>query len=890
MAIAPQWLARLLLFRPGEGKVLFFLAVIAALAGFGLSVGRASSDALFFKRYGVDHLPQMYAMIALVLIPVSLGYAAFVDRLTPHRMFMHMLVGFGMMVGIAWAIMLGEGGRTGIALYFIAYGVISELLLAHFNLYVVTFFDAQQAKRLLPSVLAISRLGATLGGVFLGVAGSGMGTEQAALVWAFCLFAALALVAWKHRGEPTHCLIKRGRATTPVQMLREGLMFAQHSRLMRITAVGVFLLVLLLSVQEYLVGKIFVEYYPDERKLAAFFGWFSALLNASVLILQLFLSGRLIRRLGLKSMNLIYPISTLLSFGLLTLSAGYLAAVLGRINTAGMLPGVRNTVAGLFYQALPGYMQGRARALTTGLILPLGLLGAALFLWLVPKDAPLEWVAGIGFLFAVALLWVKLKKNEAYGESIVELVGQSVFSQHGSPLEGMGGLDREGAWRLAAQMQGADNQSLLAIYADILEQAAPEYAGAAMLAVYPGLQPKFQDQLLLRLARLQPSGWEAVAWEASLHGDPHLAETTARLLLSTDYPAALGRAEEWLNTACSRLRASAAVGCMHGEMLPLHTQARTVMEVLLASPEPGDYLAALGALAAMPHEDLLPSVLPLLFNKDARARSLALTVWSRCPLDNRDEVVEILGSTMSDPSYRVRVAAIRAAANLPFQGMPLLDWLSLALHDTDYRVRAAGKECASHFMPKYREAWVKALSKRGTDFQLQTVMISELAASDIESMVSILRQVSERHVRHAQGKLVILQNIARAKESSIQEVQFLQQVLREEARLHLDAVLHILGCLDPSRQMGYIRAGLASRDKRLWAQSLESAMQMKKEGRLFRELALLYEAEREGVLLEGEPPGGLSGAPAWLEWCQEHGSDWLAECASNCRSHLRNAS
>jgi ATP/ADP translocase len=317
-----RWLSGFLMLRPGEGRHVAFLALIAALAGFGLAIGRASSDALFFKRYGVDHLPQMYVLIALVLVPASLTYAAFVDRLTTHRMFMHMLVGFGIVMGVSWFGMFSEMGNAGIALYFIAYGVISELLLTHFSVYASSFFDTQQAKRLLPSVMATSRLGATFGGIFLGVVGSGMATEHAALLWMTCLVLALILVGWRHHGEPSHTLIRRGQASSPIQMLREGLMFSRQSALMRVTALGMFLLVLLLSVQEYLVGKIFVRHYPNERELAAFFGWFLAILNASVLVFQLFMSSRLIRRFGLKAMNLVYPVSTLLTFGLLTLSTG----------------------------------------------------------------------------------------------------------------------------------------------------------------------------------------------------------------------------------------------------------------------------------------------------------------------------------------------------------------------------------------------------------------------------------------------------------------------------------------------------------------------------------------------------------------------------------------
>lgn len=880
-------LSRLLMLHQGEGRTMLFLSTIAALAGFGLSIGRVSSDALFFALYGVDHLPLMFALIAIVLIPFSLAYAAFVDRLTPYRMFVHLLLGFGVVVGVSWGVMTTTAGNTGIALYFIAYGVISEMLLTHFTHYVSSFFDAQQGKRLLPSVMAISRLGAILGGVFLGVVGSGMATQHAALVWTLCLAAALALVAWWHRGEPIHCPIKRGYATTPVQMVREGLMFSRQSRLVRITALGIFLLVLLLSVQEYLVGNIFAQHYPDERQLMAFFGWLSAIINTCVLLIQLFLFGRLLRRFGLKTMNLVYPFTTLLSFGLMAISAGYLTAVLGRINTVGVLPGVRNTVAGFFFLALPGYMQGRAHALIAGLVLPLGLLASALFLWLVPQDAPLEWVAGGGFVFAVALFWVKLKKNTAFADSLVELVSQSVFSRDGDTVAELGGLDRAAAFQLADHMRQTDSRSLMLNYAGLLESLAPEHAGAAMLEIYPDLPPRLQDPLLLRIARLAPPGWEGVAWEAAQQGDDHLAETTARLLLAAGFPSATAHTDAWLEATSPRLRSAAALGCLHGDATEFKPKAGKILHELLQSQHQDDRLAALGALAAMPHEDLLPLIRPMLLDENVKVRAFALDIWSGCPHTVVDEALEIIDRAQASPSHLVRTAAIRAAARLPFQDMPVLDWLSHALRDTDYRVRGAGQECAKAFMPQHRDAWVKALEQYGTDFELQSAMIVELVASDIENKPSILNPVSDWHVGNARKKLLIREHLTELGMQDSPELLLLSQVLREEARRHLDIVLHILGCMDQSRQMSYIRAGLASGNRFLWAQAMETAIQHKKEGRLFRELAILYEAERDGADLGGEPPGGKMALTTWLAWCQEYGSEWLAECARYCHGSKR---
>ena len=884
-----HWLGQLLMLRPGEGRVMAFLYGFSLIAGFGLSIGSVSSDALFFKLYGMEYLPHMYALIALFLAPASLAYAAFVDRLTPHRMLVYMMVAICAVVGMSWLVMV-SAGKTGFAVYFVAYGVISELFLTHIYLYVASFFDAQQAKRLLPSAMGVFLGGRILGAAAVGVFGAVMPIEHAALIWTATAVLLVGLLLWRHRGEPARCLIKRGHATSPVLMLREGLMFARSSRLAKITAVGMFLLVMVLSIQEYVAGVIFVKHYTDERELAEFFGWLSAWTSIGVLLTQFLLFGRLSRRFGLKTMNLVFPFTSLLTLGLMAVSPIFIAAVLGRINSRGMLAGVRNNVAGLFYQALPGYMQGRVRALITGLVLPVGLLAAALFLWAVPQDAPLEWIAGGGFVAAALMFWVKLKKNDAYRESLVEMVGDSVFAEDTGTVAELGGLDRETAFKLADQMRRAETLALLDNYADMLELLAKEHAGAAMLDVYPDLPPKLQDPLLSRLARLAPPGWEDVVWQAARNGDNHLLVTTSRLLMAARYPAVTERATEWLESGSARLRASIAAGCLHGDDPSLKARSLHVLQELLESARPQDYLSALGALAPMPHPELMPLVRPMLVYENVKARVLALAIWSRCSLTTADEAIEIIDWALCDPSHKVRTAAVRAAARLASVDMPVLDWLSHAMQDSDYRVRATGRECAKSFIPQTPEAWNEALSRRESDFELQTVLVSELSAFDVEDKVAILRQACGRHLQHARDKLLILQNFARLGEDGEPPLLLLQKVLREESRRHLDLVLHILGCLDQSRQMSLIRAGLASQNRQLWAQAMESALQLRNEGHVFRELAVLFEAEREGVALGGEPPGGRKALNDWLGWCQENGSAWLAECARYCRGNVRFAS
>lgn len=311
-------------------------------------------------------------------------------------------------------------------------------------------------------------------------------------------------------------------------------------------------------------------------------------------------------------------------------------------------------------------------------------------------------------------------------------------------------------------------------------------------------------------------------------------------------------------------------------------KAIQALRELLQSPHPHDYLSALGALAPMPHPDLMPLVRPMLANENLRARALALAIWSRCRLTEEREAIGIIDRALGDPAHAVRAAALEAAARLPFAGMPLLDWLSRAMKDIDYRVRAAGRACAKAFVPTTPEAWTEALSFRLSDFELQELLVSELSATELEEKPAMLRRALSLHLKRAREKLLILENFSAPGEDGAPALQLLKKVLREESRRHLTLVLHILGCLDQSRQMCLIRAGLASQNRQLWAQAMESALQFRKEGAVFRELAVLFEAEREGAPLKGEPPGGKRALDAWLDWCQKHGSEWLAECARHC--------
>jgi hypothetical protein len=73
-------IGKLFLVHEGEtGSVLYFLFFFLIVSA-GMAIGRATADALFFKRFGIEYLPMMYIIQSLLLAMVSTLYAAFADR------------------------------------------------------------------------------------------------------------------------------------------------------------------------------------------------------------------------------------------------------------------------------------------------------------------------------------------------------------------------------------------------------------------------------------------------------------------------------------------------------------------------------------------------------------------------------------------------------------------------------------------------------------------------------------------------------------------------------------------------------------------------------------------------------------------------------------------
>lgn len=873
LARISQWL----LIRPGEGRVLAYLAGLNLILGLGMALGRGSSDALFFKRFGVEYLPHMLFLTSLLLAVASMGYATIVDRLRPARLFNILFIAFCVYLAAVWAAMQADDGVLAFALYYVGYGVMSEILVVHFNFYALGFFDTQQAKRLFSVVSAAARLGAVLGGVALGLGSSSLAPENVALGWIATLALALWIVNRWHRGEAAPAAPAKKPHKRPWDDIREGLRFARGSPLLRVTALGMFVMILVISIQDYLASTLLTHHFNDAQSLAAFFGWFFAVTNGVVLILQLLVTNRLLRRFGLQTVNLVFPATSFLALLALTLSGGFATAVFARFNYMGLLPAFRIPAANLFYNALPAYMQGRARALLIGLVLPAGLACSGLLLMLVPPDAVDARLAAFGLVLAVIYLWLKMRKNRLYGESLLGVLQQQVFSGRPARLDGPGLLTPpviNGIKKLARESH--DDAAILAI-AQLLAENAPKKAGPFLLEIAPDAQPGPQNQLLQLLAKLRPPGWANYARRCLAHRDHHLRATALHLLAQTRQPGIRPIIETWLTSDSPRLKATAAQLAWQSDDAALRSRARASLDALLNAGEPGHRIAGIGVIEQTQDTGRLVRLHELTDAEESQVRASALRALGVLAPKAGLDLGEKLSAMARDVSPRVRstvLAALPAAVDTKLR----LSLLALALEDANHGVRLSAARFALAVLPQSAPECRLALQRNFDHFGMQSLLCRALAGSDKPGWRGMLMEIAERHVTTARAKHALRLSLSAPHPETPQGA--LAMILSEEVQQHVAQVLEIMVHLDEGAASRTVQAALASRNRYLRAQALESVRHLE-HAEIFKHLLPLLEEELDENLASDVQRWTTHSWNDVLAWCKQEGSQWLAYCAQS---------
>ena len=297
-------------------------------SGYGLIVLtyfflKPARDSLFLVGPGPHNLPVVFVLIALVALPVTLIYGRLARVLDLNRMIMGTsAVLIGCLLLLHWLLAL-EISWIYYAFY-IWVDIFGILTTSQFWLFANSVLNSAQAKR----IFAVVNLGGILGAIIGGEsAGFLVGVVEIPTrdLLLFCAgFLALSTILLNRAGRLARPPGRTPATAAPLQepvrnSLREvRSMLRDHRHLAGIGGL-LFLSAVVATLVVFQFKTVAVQAYPDQQALAAFLGKFYGRLNIVSLLLQTFLTYRLIRFWGVSGAILLLPL------GLLLTSVGMLA-------------------------------------------------------------------------------------------------------------------------------------------------------------------------------------------------------------------------------------------------------------------------------------------------------------------------------------------------------------------------------------------------------------------------------------------------------------------------------------------------------------------------------------------------------------------------------------
>jgi len=415
MAKLSGFLARLLNLEAAELGKLAFLWLLYLLFTAAYQLGDGINQTLFLKRVGVQFLPYMFALKAVLDVAVAVAYVPLAARLGNSRTLKLILL----LAGVG-ALALWFPTRQGYGFsYPLLYGfveAVGTLIKIHWGVLLLDCYSQQAARRAFPLVYTGARVGAMAGGMILGPLARPLGLPNLLTICGglYLATAALALRVdgyLQPRREDEHQRsLARESAAGRVIHLRQGLSVGLRLPLLRAIALSTAAMVLCRYGLRYIYSATFASAF-GEAELAAFYGLYMAVANGASILVQGLVTSRLLIHAGVTVTNLIYALCVLGVY--LTLGAwqGLAVAVVARLMENELKAAIKTPLSNLFYGALPPQQRAAGRAFNLGLVVPLFTVVASLILSSAAGVRAIPWW---GSALAVLFVAGSLVQNRAY--------------------------------------------------------------------------------------------------------------------------------------------------------------------------------------------------------------------------------------------------------------------------------------------------------------------------------------------------------------------------------------------------------------------------------------------------------------------------------------------
>lgn len=797
----------------------------------------------------INLLAEAQLISSIFVVASAVFYTAFVDRIPKGRMVMllSLIALVGIAGGTATLYIPSIASPITYLFLFILHRFLLYLWVIHWFTYIIDIYDTQAAKRIFPLLSAARPFASMIAGFsFEPVTNSlGVNHDLMMLIWVAIMAFVAVLFGFMpvilRRGDTTHLDLTRRIAgdedVSGFQSLAEGFRYVATSSFLRWMAISALVLIAISTIVEFeaanlidQLGFIQNSSQPTEA-FASFTARIDGFTNAFVLVFQFLLFNRILRRIGLGNMNVIYPaIMFVAVIGLILapLMAPEIIAMIAALNYAnyrGVRRVLRDPAFALLNNAVPLHAKGRARSVINAILSPTGGIFAGVMLttitqlpaWTLPAV-----LFALGLLYLISAFILRLQ----YTRAMVQILQQQSFSYLLAQRNEIGVTDSATMQILAENIKDSTDPDFKVFMASIIAEIGGRDSLPIIQDMIVDSDGEYRRNLVEVVYQTDIRTPEMrILYEELLKDDDPAVRQFAirglgRIIGSQDVEY-LRLVQPHLDDSDIDVQASTITSLILANKEPYLTEAEQHLRTLLSTDNADYRRLGLEVIGSLKRVERIRDIMPFLDDPSDEVRLQAtqaiLALWKpKMPKDMYDLVLSRVDAFMDDRVERVRIAELTVLALIDVDDSKRA--LIRALGDPSPRVR----DVAVTSLVKIGKSVEKLLERiathdRGLNGKMASVTLSridnerygELLDSHIESNLDSIYDNYQRSYAletcHEYSSVVILEN-----------------AISDELSQQLDDLFELIAVRYDVESLDLIQESLRSTDNRTRSNAVEA--------------------------------------------------------------------
>ncbi|WP_142784323.1 Npt1/Npt2 family nucleotide transporter [Changchengzhania lutea] len=387
-----------------------------------LLIVKPTVNALFLSRLGADSLPYGYIIVAIVAVITTYYYNKAAIRFALVQVTTITLIFFSLsFIALCAILNFGVLNKYILYAYYVGVSLFAVIATSQFWILANIVFNSREAKRLFGFIGAGAIAGGVFGGYLTSIIVSAFNNVTAILVAAILILCCIPIMhkIWSLRIKKLNTYVRKQRKYTDSNGGESALKIISKSKHLTYLAIITGLGVVVAKLVDFQFSDFANKAILDPDKLASFFGFWFSTFNVLALILQLFLTNKLLSKLGVSTTLLILPLGIAIgSLLFITFPELWVLIIIKGIDGS-FKQSVNKAAVELSIMPIPFHIKNQAKSFIDVAVdsIATGLAGLMLIFLIRKLDLDTTYITVIILLFTFAWIVLIYKLREAYFNS-----------------------------------------------------------------------------------------------------------------------------------------------------------------------------------------------------------------------------------------------------------------------------------------------------------------------------------------------------------------------------------------------------------------------------------------------------------------------------------------